>query len=277
MQWNRVLHHVTVEVLALAQAGRDVSAVYTERAVNVEDWKRTARVQVKVNKGAVELQLPTDDTLELIVKAVPESLAEEIIMAAENAEAVPEPVTEEAAQELAEELTQESAEESAEGFREHHVDPQDIDAAEKVTMRAIKSAIYSTAQRPGVIGKGKKRQEVILNKADQGFLETPLADPTIKLAVSVLRPHNAETHPDTSTDPQACAAIDGPAPTRPRGLDCNHHGGPLLGCQIQARAQQALRDLAAEKVKRDIAQCDYPPSQANTNPQAQGGRQMEGD
>ena len=81
MQWNRVLHHVTVEVLALAQAGRDVSAVHTERAVKYEDWKRTAGVQVKVNNGAVELQLPTDDTLELILKAVPESLAEEIIMA----------------------------------------------------------------------------------------------------------------------------------------------------------------------------------------------------
>ena len=54
-------------------------------------------------------------------------------------------------------------------------------------MRAIKNAIYSTAQRPGVIGKGKNRQEVILNKADQGFLKTPLADPTVKLAVSVLQ------------------------------------------------------------------------------------------
>ena len=71
-QWHRVLQHVTVEVLALAQAGRDVSAVYTERAVRLEDWKRTALVDVKVNKGAVELQLPTDDSLELIVKAVPE-------------------------------------------------------------------------------------------------------------------------------------------------------------------------------------------------------------
>lgn len=217
MQWHRVLNHVTVEVLALAQAGRDVSAVYTERAVKLEDWERTARVQVKVNKGTVELQLPTDDSLELIVKAVPASLVEEIIMAAENAEAVPKPVTTEGAQELAEELAEESAEEgvetateaaaeeSAEGLTKHYVDPRDIDAAEKTTMRDIKAAINSTMQRDGFVGKGKKRQPVILNEADQGFLQTPLADPTIKLAVSVLRPHNAETHADFHRFSNVCS------------------------------------------------------------------------
>lgn len=281
IQWNRVLHHVTVEVLALAQAGRDVSAVHTERAVKYEDWKRTAGVQVKVNNGAVELQLPTDDTLELILKAVPESLAEEIIMAVENAEAVPESMSEEAAQESAQEgletAAETTAEESAEGFTEQHVDAKDVDAAEKVTMRAIASAIHRTAQRPRFVGQGEKARKEIINEADQGFLQTPLADPTIKLAVSVFGPHNTRTCTDTSTDRQACAAIDGPAPTGPRGLDCKHRGGPLLGRQIQARAQQALQDRAAEEDERNIAQRDYPPSQANTNPQAQGGRQMEGD
>jgi hypothetical protein len=281
MQWNRVLHHVTVEVLALAQAGRDVSAVHTERAVKYEDWQRTAGVQVKVNNGAVELQLPTDDSLELILKAVPESLAEEIIMAVENAEAVPESVSEEAAQESAQEgletAAETTAEESAEGFTEQHVDAKDIDAAEKVTMRAIASAIHRTAQRPRFVGQGEKARKEIINEADQGFLQTPLANPTIKLAVSVFGPHNTRTCTDTSTDRQACAAIDRPAPTGPRGLDCKHRGWSLLGRQIQARAQQALQDRAAEEDERDIAQRDYPPSQANTNPQAQGGRQMEGD
>jgi hypothetical protein len=281
MQWNRVLHHVTVEVLALAQAGRDVSAVHTERAVKYEDWKRTAGVQVKVNNGAVELQLPTDDSLELILKAVPESLAEEIIMAVENAEAVPESVSEEAAQESAQEgletAAETTAEESAEGFTEQHVDAKDIDAAEKVTMRAIASAIHRTAQRPRFVGQGEKARKEIINEADQGFLQTPLANPTIKLAVSVFGPHNTRTCTDTSTDRQACAAIDRPAPTGPRGLDCKHRGWSLLGRQIQARAQQALQDRAAEEDERNIAQRDYPSSQANTNPQAQGGRQMEGD
>lgn len=281
MQWNRVLHHVTVEVLALAQAGRDVSAVHTERAVKYEDWKRTAGVQVKVNNGAVELQLPTDDSLELILKAVPESLAEEIIMAVENAEAVPESLSEEAAQESAEEGLEIGAEitadESAEGFTEQHVDAKDIDAAEKVTMRAIASAIHRTAQRPRFVGQGEKVRKEIINEADQGFLQTPLADPTIKLAVSVIGLHNTRICADTSTDHQACAAIDGPAHTRPRGLDCKHCGGSLLGRQIQARTQQALQERAAEEDERNIAQRDYPPSQANTNPQAQGGRQMEGD
>ena len=281
MQWNRVLHHVTVEVLALAQAGRDVSAVHTERAVKYEDWKRTAGVQVKVNNGAVELQLPTDDSLELILKAVPESLAEEIIMAVENAEAVPESVSEEAAQESAQEgletAAETTAEESAEGFTEQHVDAKDIDAAEKVTMRAIASAINRTAQRTRFVGQGEKVRKETINGADQGFLQTPLADPTIKLAVSVFGLHNNRTRADTSTDHQACAAIDGPAHTRPRGLDCKHCGGSLLGRQIQARAQQALQERAAEEDERNTAQRDHPPSQANTNPQAQGGRQMEGD
>ena len=209
-------------------------------------------------------------------------------MAAENAEAVPESVSEEAAQESAEE-GQESAEEgletgaeitaeeSAEGLTEQHVDAKDIDAAEKVTMRAIASAIHRTAQRPKFVGQGEKVRKEIINEADQGFLQTPLADPTIKLAVSVFGPHNTRTCTDTSTDRQACAAIDGPAPTGPRGLDCKHRGWSLLGRQIQARAQQALQDRAAEEDERNIAQRDYPSSQANTNPQAQGGRQMEGD
>jgi len=207
--WQRVLHHVTVEVLALAQAGRDVSAVYTERAVNLEDWQRTLNVLIKVQKkGAVELHLPKDDSLEQILKAIPESLAEEIMMAAENAEFLPEPVAEEAAAELAEELAQESAqesveegleaatepieEESIEAFKEQHLNPKDIDAAEKETMDAIRTAVQGTTKKHYAIGKGKKRQVFLYGGADTGFLQVPLADPAIKLAVSVLKPRNTK-------------------------------------------------------------------------------------
>lgn len=215
--WQRVLHHVTVEVLALAQAGRDVSAVYTERAVNLEDWQRTLNVLVKVQKkGAVELQLPKDDSFEQILKAIPESLAEEIIMAAENAEFLPEPIAEElteelaqesveeAARELAPELAQKSAEEgleaasepieeeSIEAFKEQHLNPKDVDAAEKQTMDAIRKAVRGTTKKHYAIGKGKKRQVFLYGGADTGFLQVPLADPAIKLAVSVLKPRNTE-------------------------------------------------------------------------------------
>jgi hypothetical protein len=248
--WQRVLHHVTIEVLALAQAGRDVSAVYTERPVRMEDWKRTKGVDVKVNNTEVELLLPTDDTLEQIVKAVPESLAEEIILAAENSEAIPEPVTEgelaeELAEESAEELAQEDVEtateiaavESADGLTKHYVDPKDIDAAERTTMGQLRDAIKTTGRAMKPVGQGKHRQMVAIPATNMGFLEVPLVDPTIKLAVSVLRTHYTETHTDTFTDSQACAAIDRPAHTRPRGLVCLNRERPLHSRQIQARAR----------------------------------------
>ena len=157
-RWQRLLHHVTVEVLALAQAGRDVNAVYTERAVRLEDWERTASVKVKQTDGAIELQLPTSETLELILKAMPQSLAEEIMKAAENAEMAQ---AEEGAEEV---LSEESAQQS--------VDAKEIDAEEKATMRAIRSATYKT----------------LMNFDDQEWLRTPLTDPAMKLAVSG-RPH----------------------------------------------------------------------------------------
>jgi hypothetical protein len=151
--WRRVLHHVTVEVLALAQAGRDVNAVYTERAVRLEDWKRTANVLVKQTDGATELQLPTSESLEPILKAMPQSLAEEIVKAAENAEMAQ---TEDGAEELHSDVS-----------AQQNVDAKEIDAEEKATMRAIKQAIYQTR-----------------TITDTQWLWTPLTDPAIKLAVS---------------------------------------------------------------------------------------------
>jgi hypothetical protein len=254
----------------------------------MEDWKRTKGVDVKVDNGKVELLLPTDDTLEQIVKAVPESLAEEIILAVENAEAIPEPVTEEElaeelAQESAEELAQEgvetateiAAEESAEGLTKHYVDPKDIDAAEKTTMGQLRDAIKTTGRASKMVGQGKNRRSVAIPATNLGFLEVPLADPTIKLAVSLLRPHYTEAHTDTSTDSQACAAIDRPAHFRPRGLVCLNREQPLHSRQVQARAREARQDKATQGVE-EIGQRYHPRSQANTNPQAQGGWQMEG-
>jgi len=151
-QWRRVLHHVAVEVLALAQAGRDVNAVYTERAVRMEDWQRTASVQIKQTDGVIELQFPTNESIELILKAMPQSLAEEIMKAAENAEMA----TAEGVEEALSEVT-----------AQQDVDAKHIDAEEKATMKAIKRAIHET----GTI-------------ADNDWLQTSLADPAIKLAVS---------------------------------------------------------------------------------------------
>jgi hypothetical protein len=168
-QWQRVLHHVTVEVLALAQAGRDVNAVYTERAVRMEDWKRTANVQIKQMDGAIELQLPTSESLEQILKAMPQSLAEEIMKAAENDEMIQTEDTEEVLstqQEVdAKQVDAEEVLSDASALQE--VEAKRIDAEEKATMRAIRVAVNKT-----------------ITIADTDWLQTSLADPTIKLAVS---------------------------------------------------------------------------------------------
>jgi hypothetical protein len=179
-QWRRVLHHVTVEILALAQAGRDVNAVYTERPVRVEDWKRTANVLIKHTDGAVELQLPTDKSLELILKAMPTSLAEEIVNAADNGEMTQTEGAEESLSEAsaqqdvdAEQIDGEMAQ--TEGAEEvlsdisaqQAVEAKQIDREEKSTMWKIRRAVNET-----------------VTIADSEWLQTPLADPTIKLAVS---------------------------------------------------------------------------------------------
>ena len=149
-----MLHHVTVEVLALTQAGRDVNAVYTERAVRKEDWERTASVQIKQTDGAIELQFPTNESIELILKAMPQSLAEEIMKAAENAEIS----TAEGAEQLLSEVSD-----------QQEVNAKQIDVQEKATMRAIKTAVRETASK---------------QTPEKDWLQTSLADPTIKLAVS---------------------------------------------------------------------------------------------
>lgn len=228
---------------------------------------RTARVAVKVTNGAVELQLPTNESMDLILKAVPQSLAEEIVKAAENAETASEPAAQETVEETAQETIEAeletATEESAEVSAKQYVDLKQIDAAEKVTMRAIKTAVQKSVKK--------------VDSIDKGFLETPLADTTVKLAVGPSTLHNYETYTDSSTDPQACAAIDRQPRSRPRNLIRNHHVRRLPCPQVQAGTQEASSDSAAEEAERGSAQRDCPRIQANTNSQAQRGRQMEAD
>lgn len=153
-EWRRVLHHVAVEVLALAQAGRDVNAVYTERAVNVEDWMRTSRVQIKQTEGAIELGFPTNEDMESILKAMPQSLAEEIVKAAESAET----------------QSAEGVETAAAEAAEQHDSREISDLEEKITMRSIRDAVRSSCKK---------------SAADNTCLQISLADPAVKLAVSI--------------------------------------------------------------------------------------------
>lgn len=152
---------MTVEVLALAQAGRDVNAVYTERAVNEKDWMRTARVQIKETGGTIELQLPEKESMKEILDAMPQSLAEEILKAVKNVEIEAKNAETETPE--AEESSKEEVEESV----QQHADPKEIDAAEKATMKAIKAAVKKSVAN-----------------IDAGWLAVPLTDPTMKLAVS---------------------------------------------------------------------------------------------
>ena len=263
-EWRRLLHHVTVEVLALAQAGRDISAVFNERPVRNKDWLRTARVQVKVTNGAAELQLPTDESLKSILKAIPKSLAEEIIMAAENAEA-----SKNSSKKKGKKAKKTVAEEIEDEPTQKYIDPKDTDAAEKATMRAIRSAIKlssgTTYTNKNNVGVARKLGEPLPTTIDTGFLEASLADPTIKLSVRVTSIHNTETRANASTDPQARAAIDRQARTRPLNFICDHRVRPLRRSQDQARAREALRNRAAEGGEPDSAQRNRPRRQANTD------------
>lgn len=188
---------MAVEVLTLAQAGRDVNAVHLERPVNVEEWMRSARVQIKETNGVIELQFPTEDTQELIVNAVPQSLAEEIMIAAKQAEEAAEAATEaekaaaaaeDAARADAEakgipyepaeaplEKVEEEAEAEAEAEAEEEVEApfvdrrsaKEISAAEKLYMRQIRDAVRKSA-----------------TPVNNEWLRTSLAAPAVKLAVS---------------------------------------------------------------------------------------------
>ncbi|KAM0721116.1 hypothetical protein Q7P37_003402 [Cladosporium fusiforme] len=181
-EWRRVVHHVAVEVLALAQAERDVNAVYTERDVNVEDWMRSARVQIKEVDGAIELQFPTEESRDAILKAVPQSLAEEIAKAAEDAEGA-QAAAAEAAKDLgasandaeaSAEIAEEAMEEGELEVGQHKVDTKELDAQEKSTMRLVKAAVRKS-----------------LTTVDSQWLQTPLADPVMKLAVNAQAHHSA--------------------------------------------------------------------------------------
>jgi hypothetical protein len=187
-EWRRVLHHVTVEVLALAQAGRDVNALYTERAVVYEDWRRTKRVSVKVKNGAAELHFHTAEAKDLILRAMPQSLAEEIVKAAENAE------TTESAEETPKSAAAKPAEEeNTEEANTLYTSSKEANHAEKLTMRYIRKAVKETTTRTGRMAPAD---------IDNEWMRTPLTDPTMKLAVSALLVHNGFGHnSDTLLDP----------------------------------------------------------------------------
>jgi hypothetical protein len=187
-EWRRVLHHVTVEVLALAQAGRDVNALYTERAVAYEDWRRTKRVSVKVKNGAAELHFHTAEAKDLILRAMPQSLAEEIVKAAENAE------TTESAEETPKSAAAKPAEEeNTEEANTLYTSSKEANHAEKLTMRYIRKAVKETTTRTGRMAPAD---------IDNEWMRTPLTDPTMKLAVSALLVHNGFGHnSDTLLDP----------------------------------------------------------------------------
>lgn len=198
------MHHVAVEVLALAQAERDVNAVWMERDFDVQDWMRSASVQIKEIDGAIELHFPTVESRDAILNAVPLTLAEEIsksIAEAELAEQEAADVTSkdaaeatakeaavdtgaskkdaEASAEIAEKAMKEGeAVEEIEAMKEgeqevsqqKQLDAKEIDAQEKSTMRSIKEAVVKS-----------------LNNVDSQWLHTPLLDSAMKLAVSFLR------------------------------------------------------------------------------------------
>lgn len=154
-EWRCVVHHVTVEVLALYQAGRDVNEV-CRSFDGVEQWQATQGVVLGDAGGSVKLVFPEGVSEASLLKAIPTGVVAE--------EAAPE----EAA--TAEETVVEDEVAGEVGYAAPNAAL--LDAEEKQTMRDIRLAIHKTLQRPS----GE-------------WLRLPLADPSIKLAVSRPHPH----------------------------------------------------------------------------------------
>lgn len=249
-EWHRLLHHVAVEVLALAQAGRDANAVCTERAVDRAHWQRTARVHIKQKGDAIELELPSSDSMEQILKAIPRNLAEEIVKAAEDAELA-----------------------SKGELEKVRTRP------EKPRTRRERADLYPEILREDMKIR-KVASDTAPDKFDQGWLQTSLVDPAIKFAVSASPSHVwifKQNDTNTRVGRQAPAAIDWSAHARLSDLTRCFIQRYLQCSEDQAPARETMGNRAAEGGERQLAQRDCPHRQTNTNSQAQASRQMEGD
>lgn len=155
-EWRRVLHHVAVESLVLAHAERDVNAIYTERPVVVKDWTRTSRVQIKEVDGAIELQFPGKEYEPAILKSVPNSLVEEILLAAEAARVEAEADTEAAA-----------------GAENAKIDPTEADSAEAAVAAAENAKVESkeTDEAAKIAEEAAEDAEEVFDEAAEGLTE----------------------------------------------------------------------------------------------------------
>lgn len=148
-EWRCVVHHVTVEVLALYQAGRDVGEV-CRSFDGVDKWAATQAVRLGEMDGLVKLVFPEGVSEESLLAGIPTGVVAEEAVAEET-------VAEQTAAE----------EESTVEVRNAAAEAALLDAEEKQTMRNIRLAIHKTLDRP-----------------TGDWLRLPLADPSIKLAVS---------------------------------------------------------------------------------------------
>lgn len=81
-EWIRLLHHVTVEVLALYKNGRDVSQVCNLRVADSQSWKQTSNtsIDIRPDGAGVALGFPNPQDEQSILDAIsPEASGEEIL------------------------------------------------------------------------------------------------------------------------------------------------------------------------------------------------------
>ncbi|GAB7362023.1 hypothetical protein MBLNU230_g2057t1 [Neophaeotheca triangularis] len=87
-EWLRLLHHVTVEVLALYKARRDVNQVCNFRTSDARPWEQTitTTIDVRADGTGVALRFPSPEDEQTILSAISQQPPEE--EAAQDAEAL---------------------------------------------------------------------------------------------------------------------------------------------------------------------------------------------
>lgn len=73
-QWTSLLHHITVEVLALKNANRDVNDICLPRKGKVKPWPETRRTTIVSDDstGDVSLRFRTTQSQQWILSAIPQ-------------------------------------------------------------------------------------------------------------------------------------------------------------------------------------------------------------
>lgn len=70
-QWIRTIHHVTVELLTLAKAGRDVNQICYASSSSPAAWEITGKARVVAKGDTTEAQFPNPEAESKLLAEIP--------------------------------------------------------------------------------------------------------------------------------------------------------------------------------------------------------------